>query len=135
VGAIVAVAIVLAPGFVFHNPGAILFAMLFGIPIALIAAAYQALTRPYEVRIGAGSELTFISVLDRADIHVNDVTQIVQAKNRSNGGLRSITVEYTNRYGYQYGSITLDGNEEVLARLTELCPAAKMQTHEYDDTD
>lgn len=135
VGASIALAIVVAPGFVFHNPGtifnlgAVLLAMLFGLPLVLLFAAVEALETPYQVRIAPSGEITFVSVLGAIEIHANEILRIVRRERWSNRALLGVRVEHWS------GTVTLNGHEEIFARLTALRPTAQVKTEVYDDTD
>lgn len=137
IGACIGLAIVLAPGFIFHppgaifHPGAVLGAMLFGLPLAILFASLEALDTPYEVRIAPSGEIRFASVLGATDISATDIVGIVRRERRSDRKVDCLSI----RYGTYGGSVTLHGNEEIFARLTALRPTMLIRTEVYDDTD
>ena len=99
------------------------------VAFALFAAVWHSLSRPYEVHIGASSALRFVSVMDTTEFSAADIVRIVRRQRRSNGSLDTLRLEYLG------GSVTMNGHEEICARLRALHPMVQMGTEEWDDTD
>ncbi len=90
---------------------------------------WRSLLWPYELRIAPSGLLRFTSVTGRTDLCAADIVRLVRRERVSNGKLAVIRVVHCA------GSITLDGNEEVFARLAKLVPAAQVNSEKWDDTD
>ncbi len=126
-GTTIALAIVIAPGIIFHTGGAILFGIWLA-PICLFLAV-KLLDDPYEIRIWRSGEINFTSITRTVVIHASDIVRFVRHERLSTHGLHWVGVVHGS------GTVTLSGREEVLARLTALRPSAQVITKVIDDTD
>ncbi len=88
----------------------------------------RSLRSPYELRIAPSGLLRFTSVTGSTDLCAADIVRLVRTERVSNGKLYDIRVKYGA------GSITLDGREDVFARLARLVPTAHVSKEKFDDT-
>ncbi len=90
---------------------------------------WRSLRNPYELQFAPSGLLRFTSVSGSTELRAADIVRLVRRERVSNGSLHVIRVEHSA------GSITLDGHEDVFARLANLVPAAQVSKEKYDDTD
>jgi len=96
--------------------------------VVALALLCRSLRSPYELRIAPSGLLRFASATGSTDLRAAGIICLVRTESASTGRLLYFRVVHGE------GSVTLDGREDVFARLAKLAPTAHMSKEKFDDT-